>query len=93
MRWFGWNNMASQSFLDFEKSHVHNIYDKIAEHFTKTRYRIWPGVEEFLKQTSPLDTVLDVGCGNGKNILTHDNIFCVGIDRLGMCSSDSCLFN
>ncbi|GJQ14644.1 hypothetical protein GpartN1_g6435.t1 [Galdieria partita] len=75
-------SLQSKWFIEFERSNVHNIYDRIAEHFTKTRYRIWPGVEQFLRQRSPFDTVLDVGCGNGKNLISHNhNLFCIGIDR------------
>ncbi|EME29126.1 methyltransferase [Galdieria sulphuraria] len=77
----GITSLGSKWFVEFEKNNVHNVYDRIAEHFTKTRYRIWPGVELFLKQTSPLDTVLDVGCGNGKNLISYRNLFCIGIDR------------
>jgi len=69
-------------FMELERNHVHKVYDKIAQHFAKTRYRIWPGVRDFLQQkTSPCDIILDVGCGNGKNLWSMKNIYSIGIDR------------
>ena len=49
-----------------EKTHVHSVYENIAEHFSETRHRKWPRVEQFVTSL-PLGSVLvDVGCGNGK---------------------------
>ncbi len=33
----------------FEQKHVHQVYDKIANHFSHTRYKPWPVVENFLQ--------------------------------------------
>eukprot|EP00871_Galdieria_phlegrea_P004836 jgi/Galph1/5353/GphlegSOOS_G3948.1 len=67
--------------VEFEQKTVHQVYDQIAEHFTKTRYRVWPGVKRFLNQVDPCDVLLDIGCGNGKNIIQHQGIHSIGLDR------------
>ena len=33
---------------DIEKKYVYEVYDKIAPHFSSTRYKPWPKVEKFL---------------------------------------------
>ncbi|CAK7244392.1 MAG: tRNA methyltransferase, has a role in tRNA modification [Sporothrix thermara] len=50
----------------YEQTHVHAVYDAIADHFSATRYAPWPLVAQFLA-AQPLGAIgLDVGCGNGK---------------------------
>ncbi|WP_123537464.1 class I SAM-dependent methyltransferase [Halosimplex salinum] len=45
---------------------VRATYDRIADHFSKTREYPWPEVEDFLDGRS--GTVgLDIGCGNGRH--------------------------
>lgn len=61
----------------FEKSHVHNVYNQIAEHFSQTRYSAWPGVAKFIESMSSNALMLDVGCGNGKYLGLRKDIFCV----------------
>ncbi|CAO3571702.1 unnamed protein product [Mortierella alpina] len=64
-----------------EQEYVHNVYQVIAPHFSATRYKPWPVVEEFLK-TMPSGFVgADVGCGNGKYIGVNPRLFMVGSDR------------
>jgi ubiquinone/menaquinone biosynthesis C-methylase UbiE len=53
---------------EYERKYVHDTYNKIASHFSATRYRPWPQVESFLKSLSPDSIMVDVGCGNGKNL-------------------------
>lgn len=51
----------------------------IANDFSRTRYKVWAGVLNFL-QSIPIDhLILDAGCGNGKNMLVTNHIF-IGID-------------
>jgi ubiquinone/menaquinone biosynthesis C-methylase UbiE len=45
---------------------VRATYDRIADHFSKTREYAWPEVEDFLDGRSG-DVGLDVGCGNGRH--------------------------
>ncbi|KAK0210627.1 S-adenosyl-L-methionine-dependent methyltransferase [Desarmillaria ectypa] len=50
----------------YEDSHVHDVYDQIASHFSSTRYKPWPIIANFLA-TIPTGWVgLDSGTGNGK---------------------------
>lgn len=53
---------------EYEKKYVHKVYNQIASHFSVTRYRPWPQVESFLKSLSADSIMIDVGCGNGKNL-------------------------
>ncbi|KAF9538261.1 tRNA methyltransferase, has a role in tRNA modification [Mortierella hygrophila] len=64
-----------------EQQYVHSVYQAIAPHFSATRYKPWPVVEEFL-MTMPVGYVgADIGCGNGKYIGVNDKLFMVGSDR------------
>lgn len=58
-----------------------STYDRIAEHFSKTREYAWPEVESFLAGRS-VDRALDVGCGNGRHaeaLAAHANAV-IGLD-------------
>jgi SAM-dependent methyltransferase len=72
---------ACQGPLEFERQHVHDVYDAIAEHFSSTRYKPWPRVREFADQLPVGSLVADVGCGNGKNLCLRDSCIFVGCDR------------
>jgi len=63
-----------------ESEHVFDVYEKIAPHFSRTRYKMWPEVAAFLNSLSANSLVLDAGCGNGKN-LTPDHLAMIGSDR------------
>ena len=65
---------------DFEEKHVHNIYSKIAEHFSNTRKIIWPKVIEFINSIPSNSTIMDIGCGNGKNMGTRLDCKYIGVD-------------
>ncbi|WP_436923978.1 class I SAM-dependent methyltransferase [Halosimplex amylolyticum] len=60
---------------------VRDTYDRIAEHFSKTREYPWPEVEDFLDGRSG-DVGLDVGCGNGRHteLLAQRCDLAVGLD-------------
>ena len=62
-----------------ERELVHSTYDKIAEHFSATRYSVWPDVTRFLRDIQPGSLILDNGCGNGKNCNRGDCVF-IGTD-------------
>ena len=59
---------------------VEEVYDKIAHEFDKTRVFPWPPVKEYLDNLEKDSLVLDIGCGNGKNLFYRKDISCVGID-------------
>lgn len=66
---------------EYEEAHVHEVYEKIALHFSSTRYKAWPIVHNFLQSLPPGSVGLDVGCGNGKYLRVNKDVFIVGSDR------------
>ena len=64
----------------FEQNNVHLVYDKIASHFSTTRIMIWPKVQDFINNLPSNSTILDIGCGNGKNMGTREDCQYIGID-------------
>lgn len=66
-----------------EKKHVKDVYDSIASDFSRTRTRIWRRVQNFLDDISDNSKCLDIGCGNGKNMLYANN-------RLDFKGIDNC---
>ncbi|EMR08091.1 hypothetical protein PNEG_03531 [Pneumocystis murina B123] len=64
-----------------ETSYVHNVYSAIAGHFSATRQKPWPTIENYLLKQPTGALGLDVGCGNGRYLFLSQNIFLIGIDR------------
>ncbi|KNE71524.1 hypothetical protein AMAG_15738 [Allomyces macrogynus ATCC 38327] len=64
-----------------EAESVHQVYEDIAEHFSSTRYKPWPVVEQFLLEKKPGSIGCDVGCGNGKYLGVNRDVWTVGVDR------------
>ena len=46
---------------DVERKYVYNTYEKIAPHFSHTRYKPWPKVSEFLHSLDRGSIVADIG--------------------------------
>jgi len=59
---------------------VQEVYNKIATEFDKTRVAIWSNVRAFLDLLPVGSSVLDIGCGNGKNMLYRKDLNFKGID-------------
>jgi ubiquinone/menaquinone biosynthesis C-methylase UbiE len=57
-----------------EKQHVYEVYEKIAPHFSHTRYKPWPKIAEHLNSLTEGSIVADVGCGNGKYLGVNPKI-------------------
>jgi SAM-dependent methyltransferase len=60
-----------------------SFYDIHASDFSKSRFRIWPGVKNFLDSLPSNSKVLDIGCGNGKNMkygCQNNNLQMYGIE-------------
>lgn len=55
-------------------------YDQIAKSFSSTRYAIWECVGAFIDSLEKYQTLLDVGCGNGKYAKYCTNITWFGCD-------------
>ncbi|WP_253737019.1 class I SAM-dependent methyltransferase [Halohasta salina] len=62
------------------------VYDRIADHFAKTREYAWPEVASFISDEADrcgsLDRALDFGCGNGRHAqaLAEAGADVVGLD-------------
>ena len=62
------------------------VYDRIADHFAKTREYAWPEVESFISdevdRCGSLNRALDLGCGNGRHAqaLAEAGAEVVGLD-------------
>lgn len=56
------------------------IYNNIATDFDRSRVRIWPCVNNYISSLKPNSDILDVGCGNGKNMNIRTDIKFKGID-------------
>lgn len=70
--------MSLTNNLEIEK--VHNVYDIISKHFSTTRKIIWPKVEDFINTFTTNSLVLDIGCGNGKNMGSRKDCIYIGLD-------------
>lgn len=46
---------------EIEKKHVYDVYDKIAPHFSHTRYKPWPKVAEYLNKLEKGSLNADIG--------------------------------
>lgn len=51
------------------------------QHIKLTVSQPWPIVERFLQGLTPGSVGLDLGCGNGKNLMVNRNVFIVASDR------------
>jgi ubiquinone/menaquinone biosynthesis C-methylase UbiE len=60
-----------------------NTYEAIASEFSTTRAYVWKCVKDFCSLMQDNTTILEVGCGNGKNmeyLNKHKQIISYGID-------------
>jgi ubiquinone/menaquinone biosynthesis C-methylase UbiE len=57
-----------------------NIYDEIADSFSKTRDSVWQEARYFLSSLKKNSFVLEAGCGNGKNMKYRSDIHMLGFD-------------
>jgi ubiquinone/menaquinone biosynthesis C-methylase UbiE len=48
---------------------VRQTFEAIAEHFDMTRYKPWPESVEYIESLPKGSRVLDIGCGNGRNMI------------------------
>ncbi|MBV0923203.1 methyltransferase domain-containing protein [Halomicroarcula limicola] len=52
---------------DRSRAGVRRTYERIGDHFSKTREYAWPEVESFVADAASAETALDLGCGNGRH--------------------------
>ena len=74
-------NEGATRATNMEKQHVYEVYEKIAPHFSDTRYKPWPMIVEYLNSLEDGSLVADVGCGNGKYLGVNPNLNMIGTDR------------
>lgn len=71
----------------FEEENVVGVYSKIAEHFSDTRVNQWQWIRDFITTISKSSScesrknVLDIGCGNGRNMNGFENCNVYGVDN------------
>jgi len=71
-------------------------YNGIAESFSKTRHSVWKEVAEFILHLPEKSSLLEVGCGNGKNLIfaQEKKLICKGIDNcetfVRICQDKGC---
>ena len=57
------------------------VYEKIAIDFDRTRYKMWPSVKKFMDKIPKNNLVIDLGCGNGKNMINYSELEFIAIDN------------
>lgn len=57
------------------------FYDIHATDFSKSRFRIWPHIRQFLDGLPSNSKVLDIGCGNGKNMDYRKDLQMFGLEH------------
>jgi tRNA (uracil-5-)-methyltransferase TRM9 len=57
------------------------LSDCMQQHLKLIVSQPWPIVERFLQDLAPGSVGLDVGCGNGKNLMVNRDVFIVASDR------------
>ena len=63
-----------------ELTYVTNTYNTIAHEFSHTRFSVWSNVAKFINSFPTKAICLEVGCGNGKNMLLRDDLTFHGCD-------------
>lgn len=63
-----------------EETNVKDVYEKISKHFSNTRAYKWNWVDTFIYSLPKNSFILDVGCGNGRNMM-YNNYNFLGIDN------------
>lgn len=66
--------------MELEQKHVHDVYEQIASHFSSTRYKLWPRVDQYLNDQPHGAIGGDIGGGNGK-YLNYPNIYMMNGER------------
>ena len=73
-----------------ENELVQNSYNLISDEFKSTRVYTWKWTDEFMENIKKNSTVLDIGCGTGRNLM-YKGINTIGIDisikQLNNCES------
>ncbi|KAI9330588.1 hypothetical protein DFJ73DRAFT_630896, partial [Zopfochytrium polystomum] len=71
---------AEAAAAELERARVHAVYDAIASHFSATRYKPWPVVDNFLRSLPNGSLGADIGCGNSKYMCVNRDVMVLGSD-------------
>ena len=66
--------------MEFEITHVKYIYENIANNFSDKRYTTWNWIDNFIISIPINSSILDIGCGNGRN-MKYPNYNFYGVDN------------
>jgi SAM-dependent methyltransferase len=66
--------------MEFEVTNVKNIYENIANEFSDKRMTKWDWIDTFIYSFPIHSTLLDLGCGSGRN-MEYKNYNFYGIDN------------
>ena len=69
-----------KSQLSNKMSCIKTVYNSISNDFDKTRKSVWKGVKHFLNDISLDSLNVEIGCGNGKNLLYRKELNFAGFD-------------
>ncbi len=78
--------------MEFETANVKNVYENIATEFSNTRQTKWDWIEEYLDNLPSNNIILDIGCGNGRNMMNDKHTF-IGIDNCSNFVNIACKSN
>lgn len=63
-----------------EQKYVNKVYENIAKNFSDKRRYKWSWIDEFIFSKSKNTNILDIGCGNGRN-MEYEGYNFTGVDN------------
>jgi alkylated DNA repair protein alkB family protein 8 len=86
------DEFSKLSACEYENKYVHAPYNNIADSFSNTRHTPWAKIKEYLQKIPLNNVLLDVGCGNGKNlnIFKGENHGCDACEELVSIAKKKC---
>ena len=66
--------------LSILQKRTREFYENQADEFNRTRQYVWPGTKKFLDKIDVSAKVLEIGCGNGRNMGYRKELNIKGID-------------